>query len=126
MRHRLPIPIWDIYTAKHADDLDAADERQGQGRYSAGLQATIINRGASPTPGPVQGYFIVRHEPGGPELVLHRGRDRGADRGRRHRLITGFKTVKSNIESPIFVDSLIHPLCPDGSPGTLVDALRQR
>jgi len=118
---RLTIPIWDIYTVTTQTLSTLQTSGKDKGKYSAGLQATIQNRGATATPGPVQGYFTVRHEPGGPELAYVSGSTSEPIGPGGTGLITEFQMVRQKIEAPIIVNSQISLLCPDESFGVIVD-----
>lgn len=117
----LAIPIWDIYTQTTQTISTPQTSGKNKGRFETGVKATIINRGTSPTPGPVQGYFTVRHETGGASLASIEGTTQGPIAPGGSADIYGFKMVAAKVESPIVVDALIFPLCPDGTAGTLVD-----
>ena len=117
----LTIPIWDIYTVTTQTLSTLETSGKDKGKYRAGLQATIQNRGDTATPGPVQGYFTVRHEPGGPELAYISGSTSGPIGPGGTGLITGFQMARGKIEPPIVVSSQISLLCPDESFGVIVD-----
>lgn len=113
------VPMWDIYT--QSTQTVSPPDPKSKGRFEAGIQATIINRGASPTPGPVRGSFTVRHEPGGPELAHLEGATDGPIAAGGTDMITEYVSVPNKVESPIVVDSQIFLLCPDGAFGVIVD-----
>jgi hypothetical protein len=110
------VPVWDIYTENHQAlvSKDADD-----GKMYFGAIATISNKGESPTPGPVQGSFVLKDADTGRYVTGWTGKTDGPVSGTAQMFVREPFTGK--FPAHLKVDSAIILLCPDGTSGNLTD-----
>ena len=109
------VPIWDIYTESH-QALVAKDE---DGKSYLGAIATVTNKGTSPTPGPVQGSFVIYDAETGRYLTGWNNKTDSAVSGSTQ--IFSKTPYDGKLPPKIKVSSSIILLCPQGETGNLAD-----
>ncbi len=112
----IEIPIWDIYTESH---MAVGKKDEDDGKYYILTKATVTNKGKSPTPGPIQGSFIINDAETGRYITGWSGQTNGPVSGGTDI----YAKTPSSLKLPpkITVNSSIIPLCPDGKAGGLGD-----
>lgn len=116
MRRRLISPSWDIYTESHTT-LGSTDPDNK--KYYIGTKATVTNKGKTPTPGPIEGSFMINEIDPHRRISSWSGKTSGSVSGNTdiYEKTLSDKTLPNDI---IVVSSII-PLCPNGKPGGLSD-----
>jgi len=113
----LPVPIWDIYTESHQVLPPKKDQDDGKTYILA--KAVVTNKGGSPTPGPIQGSFIIKDTDTGRQITSWSEKTSGP--------VSGATDMYAKIRydggsfTHATVESSIIPLCPDGTVGNLAD-----
>jgi len=113
----IDIPIWDIYTESHT----AIGSKDEDGKYYIGTKATVTNKSQTPTPGPIQGSFIINDiDPATRRRITGwSGKTSGSVSGSTDIYEKTYSDLK--LPAKIEVISFIIPLCPDGTVGNLAD-----
>ncbi len=111
----IDIPLWDIYTESHM----VIQSKGEDGKSYIGAKATVSNRGASPTPGPIEGSFIIKDLEANRQVTSWSGKTDGPVSGTAD--IYAKIPHDGKLPAKISVYSSIIPLCPDGKAGGLAD-----
>ncbi len=110
----IDVPLWDIYTESHIA-LTGKDE----GKPYFGAMAVVTNKGKSPTPGPIQGSFVLNDLETGLRVTSWSGKTEGpvSDSAK----IVVKEPFTGTLPKKLKIQSILIPLCPDGKTGNLAD-----
>lgn len=112
----IDIPLWDIYTESH---LALGKKDEADGKYYILTMAIVSNKGKTPTPGPIQGGFIIYNDETGNEVTSWTGKTEGPVADTAKIFAKTFST--KDLPPKIRVATSIVPLCPTGNTGTVND-----
>jgi hypothetical protein len=115
----IEIPIWDLYTVSSAT-LQGTTEK---GENTIDTKTTIINRGKSPTPGPVVGSLAVEYEDKAPTVPFNIKSPGPLGAGESTEIYVR-TPAKGLLHKPFKVYSSLQAHCPNGEYGDLADGNR--
>lgn len=117
VRYETPIsvPMWDVYTESHL----MTTTKDSEGKTYIGMLGTVTNKGASPTPGPVRGSFVLFDAETGRQITSWSGETKGPVSGSERLVNKDYSKMK--LPAKIRVQSSVSPVCPDGKSGNLAD-----
>src|SRR3989338_1285201 len=110
------IPIWDIYAESHSA-IDGIDPDTKQ--YYISGKAVVSNKGKTPTPGPIEGSFMINEIDPHRRISSWRGQTSGPVSGNAEI----YARTDSDLKLPTdhTVSSSIIVMCPNGKVGNLSD-----
>ena len=110
------IPIWDIYAESHSA-IDGIDPDTKQ--YYISGKAVVSNKGKTPTPGPIEGSFMINEIDPHRRISSWRGQTSGPVSGNAEI----YARTDSDLKLPtdFTVSSSIIVMCPNGKVGNLSD-----
>ncbi|MDO8648889.1 MAG: hypothetical protein Q7R81_03835 [Candidatus Peregrinibacteria bacterium] len=118
VRHEtaIDVPMWDVYAESH-EVIDGIDPDTK--KYYISTKGTVSNKGASPTPGPIRGSFVIYDASTRQQITSWSGETKGPVAGSEQIFARTYSTVK--VPAKMFIQSSVVPVCPEGKPGSLAD-----